>query len=77
MLALSSRRMHRTGSTAILTTRLTPRIADDVLALSRMGPHTYFYLISTETATKEQEKLLLLLSAGGVESRFVSAAAAK
>jgi len=77
VLALSSRRMHRTGSTAILTTRLTPRIADDVLALSRMGPHTYFYLISTETATKEQEKLLLLLSAGGVESRFVSAAAAK
>jgi len=76
VLALSSRRMHRTGSTAILTTRLTPKIADDVIALSRMGPHTYFYLVTAAGMTAEQEKLLRLLMLSGVESRHVSASAA-
>ena len=71
VLALSARRMHRTGSTAIFTTRLTPRLADDIIALSRMGPHTYFYLVTAEAASEEQEKLLRLLSASGVESRHI------
>ena len=72
VLMLSARRMRRTGSTAILTTRLTPRIADDVIALSKMGPHTYFYLIRAGEATKEQQQLLRLLSASGVESRLIA-----
>ena len=76
VLALSSRRMHRTGSTAILTTRLTPKIADDVIALSRMGPHTYFYLVTAAALSAEQEKLLHLLIASGVEARHLSSAAA-
>ncbi len=75
MLALSARRMQRTGSTAILTTRLTPRIADDVTALSRMGPHTYFTLVTAAPLSEEQEKLLYLLRAVGVEARHVSALA--
>ena len=77
VLMLSSRRMRRTGSTAILTTRLTARIADDVIALSKMGPHTYFYLITAGEAAPEQHKLLHLLIASGVESRLVSPSAAK
>ncbi len=71
VLALSSRRMRRTGSTAIITTRLTPHIADSVIALSRMGPHTYFYLVRTGETTAEQHQLLALLSASGVESRLL------
>ena len=71
VLALSSRRMHRTGSTAIMTTRLTPHLADDVIALSKMGPHTYFYLVRTGETTREQHTLLSLLSASGVESRLI------
>ena len=74
VLALSARRMRRTGSTAILTTRLTPRIADSVIALSRMGPHTYFYLIRAGETTPEQQQLLSLLLASGVESRLVAPA---
>lgn len=71
VLALSSRRMHRTGATAILTTRLTPRIADDVIALSRMGPHTFFYLVAPSQTTEQQTQLLHLLAASGVEARHV------
>ena len=71
VLALSSRRMHRTGSTAIMTTRLTPHLADNVIALSKMGPHTYFYLVRTGETTREQHTLLSLLSASGVESRLI------
>ena len=74
-LALSSRRMHRTGSTAILTTRLTARIADDVIALSKMGPHTYFTLVCAGEATAEQQTLLRLLPSSGVEARLVSPSA--
>ncbi len=75
ILALASRRMHRTGSTAILTTRLTPHVADDVIALSRMGPHTYFYLVTPAPLSAQQEKLLHLLIASGVESRHILCAA--
>lgn len=71
VLALASRRMHRTGATAILTTRLTPRIADDVIALSRMGPHTFFYLVAPPQATQQQTQLLQLLAASGVEARHI------
>lgn len=71
VLALSSRRMHRTGATAILTTRLTPRIADDVIALSRMGPHTFFYLVAPPQAPQQQTQLLQLLAASGVEVRHI------
>lgn len=75
VLALASRRMHRTGATAIFTTRLTPRIADDVIALSRMGPHTFFYLITPQAVSDEQAQLLHLLAASGVEARQLSSAA--
>ncbi|MBR5559785.1 MAG: DUF58 domain-containing protein [Clostridia bacterium] len=76
VLTLSSRRMHRTGSTAILTTRLTPRIADDIIALSRMGPRTYLYFVTAATLSAEQEKLLHLLMLSGVQAQHVPAASA-
>lgn len=74
VLALSARRMHRTGAAAILSTRLTPRVADDVIALSRMGPHTAFCLVTAEAMSAEQEKLMRLLSASGIDARHVCAA---
>lgn len=72
VLLLSSRRMRRTGSTAILTTHLTPGIADAVIALSQMGPHTRFTLVSAGETTQEQEQLLHLLLSSGVETTHVS-----
>jgi len=68
VLMLSSRRMRRTGSTVILSSRLTPAVADVVIALGRMGPHTRFTLITDNAPSQEQEQLLHLLRASGVEA---------
>lgn len=69
----ASRRMRRTGSTVILTTRLTPAIADAVAALSRMGPHTRFTLVTASAPGEQQDKLLRLLASGGVETEHIQA----
>ena len=73
VLLLASRRMRRTGSTVILTTRLTPVLADAVIALNRMGPHTRFILITAQGVTDQQDKLIRLLTASGVETEHVQA----
>jgi len=73
VLMSASRRMRRTGSTAIITARLTPQIADVIIALGRMGPHTSLMLIATGAPDEQQEKLLYLLRASGVETAVVHA----
>lgn len=73
VLLLASRRMRRTGSTAILTANLTPHIADAVIALSRMGPRTRVYLIAPGALTQEQAQLAHLLETCDIETHHVSA----
>lgn len=73
VLLLASRRMRRTGSTVILTSHLTPGIADAIIALSRMGPHTRLILVTAQATSDQQEKLLRLLAASGVETEHVPA----
>ena len=73
VLLLSSRRMRRTGSTAILSAELTPRIADAVIALGRMGPHTRFTFVSSGEPSRAQQQLLHLLLSSGVETFHVRA----
>lgn len=75
VLLLSSRRMRRTGSTLVLSGELTPAIADAVIALSRMGPHTRFTLVTCGGMTADQETLLMLLLSSGVETTHVAARA--
>lgn len=72
VLLLASRRMRRTGSTAIITASLTPPIADAILALSRMGPRTRVYLIAPAALSQEQSQLLHLLETCSVETQHVS-----
>ncbi|MDO5298723.1 MAG: DUF58 domain-containing protein [Clostridia bacterium] len=73
VLLLASRRMRRTGSTAIVTARLTPAIADAVIALGRMGPHTRFTLVTAGPLGEAQDKLMRLLEASGIETEHVPA----
>lgn len=73
VLLLASRRMRRTGSTVILTTHLTPAVADAAAALCRMGPHTRFILVTAGAISEQQEKLLRLLACGGVETEHIPA----
>lgn len=70
----SARRMQRTGSTVLLSSDLTPAIADAAIAISRMGPHTRFTLVTSGDATPTQRKLLDLLLASGLEATHISAA---
>lgn len=71
VLLLASRRMRRTGATLVFTTRLTPRVADALIALSRMGPCTALTLVTDGEATDEQQKLMHLLQNSGVSARHV------
>lgn len=71
VLLLASRRMRRTGATLAYTSRLTPRVADALIALSRMGPRTALTLVTDGEVTDEQQKLLHLLQNSGVTARHV------
>jgi len=72
VLMLASRRMRRTGSTAILTASLTPPVADAVIALSRMGPRTRLYLVTPGEPTAEQTQLVHLLETCSVQTEIIS-----
>ena len=74
VLWLASRRMQRTGSTAILTTRLTPAVADAAIALSRMGSKMRFTLVTAGEPSEEEAQLLHLLFASGLETAHIRAA---
>ena len=69
VLMLAARRMRRTGSTVILSSRLTPRMADAIIALSRMGPKTQFTLVTPDRPTEQQDMLLRLLLSSGIDAR--------
>ena len=71
VLMLSARRMRRTGATVILSSRLTPKMADAIIALSRMGPRTQFTLVVRREASEQQEKLLRLLQSSGVSAKSI------
>ena len=71
VLLLASRRMRRTGSTAIITAALTPTVADAIIALSRMGPRTRVYLVAPGELTQEQSQLLHLLETCAVETQHI------
>lgn len=73
VLLLASRRMQRTGFTAVVTTHLTPAIADAAIALRRMGPRMRFLFVSTAPLTDSQERLLYLLVSSDVDITTVSA----
>ena len=64
----AARRMRRTGSVVILSTTLTPAVADAAIALRRTGPRTRFYLYTASEPTQEQSKLLHLLASSDVET---------
>ena len=67
-LFLAARRVRRTGAAVILTTTLTPAVADAALALARTGPRTRFLLFTEGEMTAEQAKLLHLLTVSGVDA---------
>ena len=69
----SSRRMHRTGSAAVISSRLTPAVADAVIALARTGPRMRFMLVSAGPLSETQEQLLRLLRSSGVDTECVNA----
>lgn len=71
VLLLASRRMRRTGSTVIITTQLSPAIADAVIALGRMGPSIRFTLVTSGAPGDSQEKLMHLLRASGAQCEHV------
>jgi len=71
-LLLASRRMRRTGSTAVITANLTPAVAETVIALSRMGPRTRLYLIAPGALDTQQEQLIALLRRSSVEAEHVA-----
>ena len=58
ILLSETRRLRRTGATAILTTRLNPRLVDLTRQISRLGPCVRFIFISELPPDEEQRALL-------------------
>ena len=72
VLLMASRRMPRTGSVAIVTSSLTPSLADAALMLGRMGPHIRFVLVRDGEPDATQAQLLGLLRSSGIEAAHVA-----
>ena len=72
MLLQAFRRMRRTGSTAVITASLSPKVADAVISLSRMGPRMRVYLIAPGDLTQEQSQLIHLLQSCSIAAEHVS-----
>lgn len=73
VLLLSGRRMRRTGSAAVVTSNLTPAVADAVLALMRMGPRIHLILVTASEMTAPQTQLMHLLAVSGIETEHTAA----
>ncbi len=54
VLRLELRRMRRTGAVIVITSRLTPDIAEGIICMRRMGPSVRLYLASVRT---DEEKV--------------------
>ena len=68
---LETRRMRRTGSTAILTTHMTSRIADMIIQIRRMGPQVRVILVHVGELAEELALLLLRIECADVEVETV------
>ncbi len=67
-LVSAARRIRRTGSIVLLTSRLTPVTADAVIALRRIGTPTRLMLFTEGPLSDEQQKLFHLLQISDVET---------
>ena len=71
VLMLETRRMRRTGSTAILTTHMTSRIADMIIQIRRMGPQVRVILVHVGELAEEVALLLGRIECADVEVETV------
>lgn len=70
---LAAKRTQRTGSIAVLSAELTPSIAEAALALSRMGPHMRFVLVTNGALDDTCHRLIYLLRTNGIETAHLQA----
>lgn len=71
VLMLETRRMRRTGSTAILTTHLSSRIADMIVTIRRMGPQVRLIYVHVNELTPEASLLLTRIECADIEVETV------
>lgn len=71
VLMLETRRMRRTGSTAILTTHMSSRIADMVIQIRRMGPQVRLIFVHVNDLAEETALLLSRVECADVEVETV------
>jgi len=67
VLELETRRMRRTGGTAVITSRLDSPIADMLMRIRRMGPRTRLYYVYDGELPDETDALLLNLERHDIE----------
>lgn len=62
VLLAETRRLRRTGATAILTTRLTPKLVELTRQISRPGPCVRFIFVSEQPPDESQQAMLARLA---------------
>jgi uncharacterized protein (DUF58 family) len=72
VLALELRRMRSTGSTVIITTRLTPAVVEGVSRIRRMGPAARFYYVTFTPDAEADARLIAQLQHHLVEVCYVT-----
>lgn len=72
ILMLETRRMRRTGSTAIVTSRLNPNIAEMILSIRRMGPKVRV-LLAADAEDEDTARLVRRLTRNDIEVTPVAA----
>ena len=75
VLMLETRRLRRTGSTAIVTSRMNPAIADMILSIRRMGPKVRV-LLASQANDEDREALVRRLRRNDVEVTQIGGEAA-
>lgn len=69
VLLSETRRLRRTGATAILTTRLSPQLTDWTEQIRRMGPCVRFVFVCLDEPDEDRRRLLTRLEACGIDVR--------
>jgi len=72
VLALELRRMRRTGSTVVITSRLTPAVVEGVTRIRRMGPAVRFYYATFTPEADADARLVTQLQHHMVEVCYVT-----
>ncbi len=72
VLMMQMKELRKTGAVVIITSRLTPALADLIVRMKRMGPNVRLYFITYRTEDPDRAVLAVRMQQAGVEVNYVT-----